>query len=444
VNVPFSAVRAILRKREGDEHPAGEIEEMIGGFVDGKVADYQMTAWLMTIFFRGMNGSETARLTRAMLGSGRLLPKWSGGAPVVDKHSTGGVGDKVSLILAPIAAACGLRVPMISGRALGHTGGTLDKLEAIPGYQIRLDPGRFHSIVEQVGCSIAGASDDIVPADRRIYALRDVSGIVESPPLIVSSILSKKAAARLNGLVLDVKVGSGGFMPERSAARRLAELLVAAGTGLGIRVEAILTWMGDPLGRTVGNALEVVESIRFLRGEDVAADLEEVTLALAHAMLRVAGESDGERIRSRVQDAWRSGRALEKLAAMIDAHGGDPQVTEDPHRLAAADRVYPVTSSQAGWVAGADARAVGELVIDLGGGRRRVTDPVDPRVGVVFFAGHGTRVEPGTKLAEIHLREDTDPAPFEQRLRSAFRFVTTRPRPRVIILDSLDGQTAGR
>ncbi len=237
---------------------------------------------------------------------------------------------------------------MISGRALGHTGGTLDKLEAIPGYQVGIEPQRFRAIVEEVGCSIAGASDDIVPADRRIYALRDVSGIVESPPLIVSSILSKKAAARLSGLALDVKVGSGGFMPTEAAARQLAELLVAAGTDLGIRVEALLTWMGDPLGRTVGNALEVVESIRFLRGEEIAEDLEEVTIELACAMLRVAGEGDGDHLRSRVVEAWRSGAALQKLAAMIEAHGGDPRVTENLALLPSAAKHPPRARGEGG------------------------------------------------------------------------------------------------
>jgi pyrimidine-nucleoside phosphorylase len=441
MSAPFSPVRTILRKREGGVHPSEEIEAMIQGFVAGSVADYQMTAWLMAIFFRGMSTSETACLTRAMIGSGRVLPDWAPGGAVVDKHSTGGVGDKVSLILAPIAAACGLRVPMISGRALGHTGGTLDKLEAIPGYRVRLEPRRFLEIVENVGCSIAGASEDIVPADRRIYALRDVSGIVESPPLIVSSILSKKAAARLSGLVLDVKVGSGGFMPTKAAAHHLAELLVAAGTDLGIRVEAFLTWMNDPLGWTVGNALEVAESIRFLRGEDVATDLTEVTIELACAMLRVGGGVDGgEQARSRVIDAWRSGRALEKLAEMIEAHGGDPRVTDDPGLLPSAPCIRPLLSESEGWVAGIDARAVGELVIDMGGGRRRVEDPIDPRVGVVLRVPHGARVEVGTTLAELHTSEGSDARGFEDRLRSAFRFDERRPRRRQVVLDHLDGQ----
>ncbi len=440
MSAPFSAVRTILRKREGGIHPPDEIEAMIRGFVGGAVADYQMTAWLMAIFFRGMNTSETACLTRAMIGSGSRLPEWSPGGAVVDKHSTGGVGDKVSLVLAPIAAACGLRVPMISGRALGHTGGTLDKLEAIPGYRVRLEPERFREIVESVGCSIAGASEGIVPADRRIYALRDVSGIVESPPLIVSSILSKKAAARLSGLVLDVKVGSGGFMPTKAAAHHLAELLVAAGADLGIRVEAFLTWMNDPLGWAVGNALEAVESIRFLRGEEVAPDLAEVTIELACAMLRVGGEADGEQARSRGIDAWRSGRALERLAAMIEAHGGDPRVTDDPGLLPSAPCIRPLRSETDGWVAGIDARAVGELVIDMGGGRRRVEDPIDPRVGVVLRVPHGARVEAGMTLAELHVADGMDTRGFEERLGSAFRFDERRPRRRQVVLDHLDAQ----
>ncbi|MBD3161902.1 MAG: thymidine phosphorylase, partial [Candidatus Eisenbacteria bacterium] len=265
---PFAPVRAILRKRRGEAHPPGEIDAMIDGFVSGAVADYQMTAWMMAILFRGMSREETARLTRAMIRSGRPLPGWEEGGAVVDKHSTGGVGDKVSLVVAPVVAACGMRVPMISGRALGHTGGTLDKLEAIPGYQVDLPMDRFREITRKVGLSIAGAGGDLAPADRRMYALRDVSGIIESPPLIVSSILSKKASARLDGLVLDVKVGAGGFLPSRVSAHRLARLLVEAGADLGMRVEACLSRMDAPLGYAIGNALEVAEAIRLLRGEE--------------------------------------------------------------------------------------------------------------------------------------------------------------------------------
>ena len=360
--------------------------------------------------------------------------------PVVDKHSTGGVGDKVSLILAPIAAACGLRVPMISGRALGHTGGTLDKLESIPGYQVRLEPStvprdrgeRRMQHCRRFRGHRARRPEDLRPP-RRV-------GNRRVAPLIVSSILSKKAAARLSGLVLDVKVGSGGFMPTKAAARHLAELLVAAGTDLGIRVEAFLTWMNDPLGWTVGNALEVAESIRFLRGDGVSSELAEVTIRFACAMLRVGGIADGDDVRTRVIDAWRSGRALEKFAAMVEAQGGDPRVTDDPGLLPTAPRVLPVLAETDGWVAGIDARAVGELVIDMGGGRRRVEDRIDPRVGIVFRVSHGTPVEPGQPLADLHLAEGMDGHGFEERLRSSVRFDGRKPRFRQVVLDHLDAQ----
>jgi pyrimidine-nucleoside phosphorylase len=438
MNTPFSPVRAILRKRDGDAHPHGEIEELIRCFVAGDVADYQMAAWMMAVFFRGLTRSETARLTRSMLGSGECLAAWSPGSPVVDKHSTGGVGDKVSLIVAPIVAACGLRVPMISGRALGHTGGTLDKLESIPGFQTRLESRAFHRIVERVGCCIAGASEDIVPADRRMYALRDVAGIVESHPLIVSSILSKKAAARLDGLVLDVKVGVGGFAPSSRRARALAERLVQASTDLGIRTEALLTAMDDPLGRAVGNALEVEESIRLLRCEKTSIGLETVSIEIACAMLRVAGIREAT-ARARVLDAWRSGRALDVLGQMIAAQGGDRDVTRDPGRLPRAPIVRTVRAERSGFLAGIDAREIGEIVIDMGGGRRAVDDAIDPRVGILLHAGPGDRVEKGTPIAELHISEARGERAIRSRLVSAFRFVERRPRRRPVVIDRIHG-----
>lgn len=438
MNAPFSPVRAILRKRDGEAHPPGEIEELIRRFVDGDVADYQMAAWMMAVFFRGMTRSETTRLTRAMLGSGTCLAPWSPGAAVVDKHSTGGVGDKVSLIVAPIVAACGLRVPMISGRALGHTGGTLDKLEAIPGFQTRLESKSFRRIVETVGCCIAGASENIVPADRRMYALRDVAGIVESHPLIVSSILSKKAAARLDGLVLDVKVGVGGFAPDARRARALAEQLVQASTDLGIRTEALLTAMDDPLGRAIGNALEVEESIRFLRSEDVAPDLEVVSIEIACAMLRVAGVREST-ARARVLDAWRSGRALDVLGAMIAAQGGDREVTRDPGRLPRAPVVRQIRADRSGYLAGIDAREIGEIVIDLGGGRRTVDDAIDPRVGILLHARPGDRLETGMPVADLHLSDAKGEKAIRSRLLGCFRVVERRPRRRSVVIDRIHG-----
>lgn len=435
--IPFSAVRAIIRKRDGGVHPPGEIEAMLSGFVNGSVTDYQMTSWMMAILFRGMNREETERLTRAMITSGVSLPEWKNGTPIVDKHSTGGVGDKVSLVVAPLAAACGLRVPMISGRSLGHTGGTLDKLESIPGYDVRPATASFCEIVDSIGASISGATEELVPADRRMYELRDVSGIIESPPLIVSSILSKKASARLDGLVLDVKTGSGGFMQRTTDARKLARMLVEASVDLGMRAEALLTWMGDPLGRAVGNSLEVIESIECLQGREVPADLLDLCLETVVSMLRVSGDQGSGSIRARVEDALNSGRGLERLARMIEAHGGDPRVTEDTSLMPRASIIKTVEAPKAGWITGIDARGVGEFVVDLGGGRYRAADTIDPRVGIVFTALVGDRVSRGQPLAEIHLSDEKPTQSLKERLLSCYRIMSSRPKRRPIILDRI-------
>jgi pyrimidine-nucleoside phosphorylase len=439
---PFAPVRVILRRRSGQRHPPGEIEELVGRFVRGEVADYQMTAWMMATYFRPLSRQETARLTRAMIASGQPLPPWPDGPPVVDKHSTGGVGDKVSLVVAPLAASCGLRVPMISGRSLGHTGGTLDKLESIPGYRVRLEPAEFRSIVSRVGCSIAGTTDAIAPADRRMYALRDVAGIIESPPLIVASILSKKASARLEGLVFDVKVGRGGFMTSRREARGLARMLVAAAGDLGIRSEALLTRMDEPLGEMIGNALEVNESIRLLRGEAASPALKSICLETASAMLRVGGGGgSAAEIRRKLDRAWESGAALERLARMIEAHGGDPRVTEDPARLPAAQAVREVLASGRGWIQRIDARLLGETVVDLGGGRHRVEDAVDPRVGIAVKVRRGELVERGSPLAAVHLADGGQwGAELDRRIRESIPLASRRPGPRApLLLERLRG-----
>ncbi len=430
----FSVVRTIIHKRGGGEHPPGEIEELIERFVAGQVTDYQMAAWMMAVLFRGMTREETTRLTRAMIGSGRTLPKWEADGPIVDKHSTGGVGDKVSLVVAPLAAACGLRVPMISGRSLGHTGGTLDKLESIPGYRTDLPVDRFREIVKRVGVSIAGATEDLVPADRRMYALRDVAGIVESPPLIVASILSKKAAARLDGLVLDVKVGPGGFMPSLRPARRLAEMLCQASFDLGMRSEALLTDMTQPLGTTVGNALEVIESIEMLKGRPQSVAFRDICLAVTRSMLRVAGSHDAEAASRKVESAWRSGDGLECFGRMIGAHGGDRRVVERTALLPKAPGVRAVLAESEGWITAVDPREMGELVIDLGGGRRRADDSIDPRVGIVLMAKIGDRVAIGHPLATIHHTGHDEIETIARRLRNSFRLSVRRPRRKPIIL----------
>lgn len=436
MNPPFSATRAILRKRKGMPHPEGEIDRLVRGFVDGSIADYQMTAWMMAVYFQGLDRRETTELTRSMLNSGGRLDRWGAGPPVVDKHSTGGVGDKVSIALAPLAAACDLRVPMISGRALGHTGGTLDKLESIPGYRTRIEAAEFRRIVEEVGCSIAGATEDIVPADRRMYALRDVSGTIESPPLIVSSIVSKKAAASLDGLVLDVKVGVGGFSPDRAAARSLALGLVQAASDMGMRTCAALTAMDDPLGRSVGNALEVREAIDILRGAGVSQAFREICVDLTASMLQIVGMEDLAAARCRVVKALDSGAALQRLARMVEAHGGDPRIVENPDaHLPRAHAIARAAAREDGWVESVDAREAGEIVIDAGGGRRRAADAVDPAVGLVFHVERGDRVRRGDILCDLHLPRGFDEAVCVARVLDAIRIGPVEPKRAPVVLD---------
>ncbi len=412
---------------------------MIRGYVEGKVADYQMTAWMMAVFFRGLDRSETAWLTKVDARLRRKPPDMArGGAG--DRQALDG-GSRRQGLVDRRANRGGLRPARaddLRAVARSHRGDTRTNSSRYRVTGSRLETEEFRAIVSRVGCCIAGASEDLVPADRRMYALRDVAGIVESHPLIVSSILSKKAAARLDGLVLDVKVGAGGFAPSRRKARALAERLVHASTDLGIRTEAFLTAMNDPLGCAIGNALEVEESIRFLRGEEISEDLERVSIEIACAMLRVGGEKDAP-ARGRVLDAWRSGRALDRLGEMIEAQGGDRRVTLDPARLPRAPIVRTVVTNRTGHVAGIDAREIGEIVIDLGGGRRKVEDAVDPSVGIILRAKPGERLEKGASIAELHLAKGTDADAMEARLLAAFRFSPQRPRRRPVLIDRIRG-----
>lgn len=395
----------IRRKREGHALAAAEIDAFVRGLTDGGWTDAQVGAMAMAIVWRGMTRQETVHLTEAMTRSGRVMDWQDLGldAPVLDKHSTGGVGDKVSLMLAPTLAACGALVPMISGRGLGHTGGTLDKLEALPGY--RVDPGEpaLREALRTSGCAIVGASADLAPADRRLYAIRDVTATVESLPLITASILSKKLAAGLQGLVLDVKFGSGAFTPQRSQARELAEQLVAVAAGAGLRAEAWLTDMDQPLGRTAGGAVEVREAIDFLlRPDEAESRLREVTLALSARLLclgRLA--EDDAAARARVERAWHSGAAAERLARMVAALGGPADVLRDA-QLPTAPVVLDAPALQTGTLVAIDTRAVGLVVAGLGGGRQRPQDAVDPRVGLAALRPLGSVVERGAPLAQVH------------------------------------------
>ncbi len=427
----------ITTKRNGGALTSDEIHRLIGGFMQGTVADYQMSAWLMATFFSGMSLEETVALTHAMLHSGRQIQHSGGHVKKIDKHSTGGVGDKISLCLAPLVAACGVAVPMISGRGLGHTGGTLDKLEAIPGYSTRLSIARFKAIVRRVGVSIIGQTDELAPADRRIYALRDVTGTVPSVPLIVASILSKKLAAGLDALVMDVKVGKGAFMPDRRRARALAQALRAVGAELGLPVRALLTDMSAPIGLTIGNALETREAIAVLTGTG-PEDTRELTLELGVQML-LAARRDGSaaQARARLEGALSSGAGAERFARMIALHGGDARVVEAPSRLPRARHLVPIPAARTGYVTAIEARALGELAVALGAGRTRADQTIDPRVGIELCVRRGSAIERGEPLGYLHLARRGPAAAFVAAALEAFEISERRARPTPLIIEAL-------
>jgi pyrimidine-nucleoside phosphorylase len=413
----MNAADIIARKRDGAALDDAEIRWFIGGFTRGTIPDYQMAALAMAIFLRDMSADETATLTDAMLGSGQILA-WPGGPPRVDKHSTGGIGDKVSLILAPLLACCGVCVPMISGRGLGPTGGTLDKLESIPGFRCDLSLSEIQDIVERVGCVISGATDQIAPADRRLYALRDVTGTVPSIPLITASIMSKKLAEGLDALVLDVKYGSGAFMKTRERAAALAESLERTGRRMGVASAALLTPMDQPLGRTVGNALEVDEALSALSGEG-PDDLLQVTLDLGSRALTLVGVADDDGAARRLlAEALRSGRARERFCDMVRAQGGDP----DAPRPAYA--AQPFAADRGGQLSQIDAEQIGYALIELNGGRRVQGDSIDFAVGFLMQVRLGDTVQAGQTLLNIHAPADHPGQPAARaRLRRAFSIV---------------------
>ncbi|MDB4929891.1 MAG: thymidine phosphorylase [Myxococcaceae bacterium] len=395
----------IAAKRDGLALTRDDIAQLIAGFVRGDVADYQMTAFAMAVFFRGMTPDETVALTLAMRDSGTVVDLSDIPARKVDKHSTGGVGDKVSLALAPMVAACGVAVPMISGRGLGHTGGTLDKLEAIPGFSVDLSIARFRELVRDVGTCMIGQTAELAPADKRLYALRDVTATVESIPLIVASILSKKLAEGIDGLVLDVKFGSGAFMKTPDQARALARNLVDVARGGGKDCVAWLTRMDRPLGRTVGNALETIEAFELLHGRG-PDDLREVTLVLGASMLvmgRVA--ADEAAARAMLLAAVADGSAARVARAMVAAQGGDPRAVDDLSVFAVAPVRVPFRAATAGTVLAVDTHAVGIAGVEMGAGRARTTDRIDPAVGFVFEHNVGARLSAGDAIAWVHARD---------------------------------------
>jgi len=429
---PSEFIRA---KRDGKRLDLNEIGAFISSYLSGDVADYQVTALLMAIYLNGMSDDEASALTRAYIDSGEVI-EWSelGGIPV-DKHSTGGVGDKVSLALAPLVAACGGFVPMLSGRGLGHTGGTLDKLESIPGFNTELSIEKLKKQVREVGCAMARQSGELAPADGRIYALRDVTATVESIPLISASIMSKKIAEGAKGLVIDLKSGSGAFMDTIDRARELANMLIAIGTAHGQKVVALVTDMSQPLGCAVGNALEAEEAILLLRGEKKFPRLEALTVRLAGEMLLLAGVVDtvegGETLaRKRLHD----GTALEKFAKMVEAQSGDPRVADDLSLLPKAKLVRPIVIDSVGYIAKMDTRRIGMAAVNLGAGRLRAEDEIDQSAGFKFFAEIGDSVDVGDVIGEVHAKdEQSAETAVAEVLHSITLAETALDRPSLII-----------
>lgn len=431
----------IRNKRDGKALGEDEIAAFVAGIADSSLSEGQVAAFAMATFLNGMTSEETVALTRAMTASGLRLD-WRGFAltgPVLDKHSTGGVGDKVSLVLAPLLAACGAFVPMISGRGLGHTGGTLDKLESIPGYNATPEINRFQQVVCDAGCAIIGQTADLAPADRRLYAVRDVTATVESIPLITASILSKKLAAGLDGLVMDVKHGNGAFASSLQMARDLAESIVSVADGAGLPATALLTDMNQPLGRSAGNALEVLECAEMLRGEAGDARLREVTLALAVEMLLLGGLAEtASAARSAAEEALSSGRAAERFDAMVAALGGPHDFLAQAKALLPQAPVRrPVQAKAAGRLIACDTRAVGLAVIELGGGRRRAEDAVDPAVGFDGILPLGQVVSRSDPLAMVHAADEASAEAAAVLLQKAFRIGDTASEESPIVTQRL-------
>jgi pyrimidine-nucleoside phosphorylase len=426
----MNPVWIIAKKRDGGELAADEIGQFIAGYAAGEIPDYQMSALAMAIYLRGMTTAEIAALTDHMLASGATFQWPAGGRPKVDKHSTGGIGDKVSLPLAPMLACCGLDVPMISGRGLGATGGTLDKLESIPGFRTNLTMDEMRQVVASVGCVISGATADLVPADRKLYALRDVTATVPSIPLITGSIMSKKLAEGLDALVLDVKFGSGAFMKTAELARELARSMVNTGMRMGVRTTAVLTDMNQPLGRMVGNAVEVDESVAALEGRG-PDDLMEVTLALGAELLVSAGGADSlDAARDELQQTVDSGAAREKFAEMVAAQGGD---LEAPRLVAPAS---DVVAPESGYITAIDAERLGEAVIAMRGGRQKLGEVLDLSTGFEMLVRFGEKVERGQLLARLFAGEETSRAGRE-KLLSALQIADERPTLGPLILERL-------
>ena len=421
----------IRKKRDGLNLSREEIDFFIGGVTNGRIADYQVSALLMAIYLNGMNADEQQALTEAMLNSGNILDFSDIPKPKADKHSTGGVGDKTSIIIAPLVAACGVCVPMISGRGLGHTGGTLDKLESIPGYRVNLSASEFKQVLDHVGYAMAGQTAEIAPADKRMYALRDATATVEAIPLIVASIISKKGAAGLDAMIIDVKVGNGAFMREESRARDLAHALVSTGNSCGIKTRALLTDMNQPLGGAVGNALEVEECINILRGEanDAARPVLDLSRELsAHMLLLANVDQTIEAARHRLEDVLQSGKALECLRRNIEAQGGDPGVCDDPGGfLPLVRETVKVESPRSGFIIKVDTTEIGHAIAAIGGGRVRIEDAVDPTVGFTSELKLGDQIRAGDVIGVVYSANAGAAAKAATRIRDAYHIGDESP-----------------
>jgi pyrimidine-nucleoside phosphorylase len=428
------AVDILRKKRDGAELTPAEIDLFIHAATHGDWPDYQLAALLMAIWLKGMNGAETAHLSKAMCESGKRY-RWNDvPGQKVDKHSTGGVGDKTSLIIAPLAAACGAIVPMMSGRGLGHTGGTLDKLEAIPGFRVGLHESELRQALLRVGAGMIGQSANVAPADKKLYALRDVTATVESIPLITASILSKKLAEGIDALVMDVKIGRGAFMKSLPDARSLAESIVSVGTANGLKTEAVITAMDYPLGRMVGNALEVVECIETLKGRG-PKDLETLSVTLAARMIRLAGLIDDRDAEKRIRDVLHSGAGLEKFRQMIAEQGGDSRIIDDYSRLPEAPYRFTINAEQSGYVAQLDAEQIGHGCMILGAGRAHADDSVDHAVGAVIRRVVGEDVAKDQPILEIHYRDEGKLHRALPYLTRAIRVDSARPVEKPLIYE---------
>ena len=432
----------IRKKRDGAELSRDEIQFFVRGVTSGEIADYQSTALLMAIFLNGMTDAEQSALTNAMLHSGEILDFSDVPKPKADKHSTGGVGDKTSLLIAPFAAAAGICVPMISGRGLGHTGGTLDKLESIPGYRVDLSLSKFRAVLDEAGFAMNGQTAEIAPADKKLYALRDATSTIEAIPLIVASIISKKGAAGLGAMVIDVKTGSGAFMRERDRARELADALVRTGNSLGVRSQALLTDMNQPLGRAVGNSVEVLECIQLLRGEisDGARPVLDLSIELAARMVVLSKlEQSVEAARDRVRKLHESGEALETFRRNVKAQGGDPRVCDEPQRLLPlTEKSFKVESPRSGFINKIDTQEIGHAIAEAGGGRVRIDDKIDPAVGFLAEVKIGDNVAAGDLIGTVFCGNSGCGQQAASRIQAAYEIGDSKAEPPQLIKEVIE------